>query len=269
MGLQFLAFIFLLSLLSACVAREHPQSPKCEKLMRKPVIGINTSIEHTEGRESACVRLTYVDAVAKGGGIPFVLPALEEVDSAAEYVEKCDGLIFIGGGDISSKRYGKTPHPMENPLPARREEFDFALIRETLAAKKPFLAICLGCQEVNVALGGTLIQDIATQVETPIRHSTQQPGERLRHRVNVADGSLLHHILGTTEVETNSSHHQAIETPGNGLSVVAWADDGVIEACELTDYPFGLCVQWHPEALLDEPAHFAIFRAFVDAATQK
>lgn len=262
------ALMIFMGVLGACSQREPGKLPESEQRMERPIIGINTSIDENGGRDSVSTRVTYVDAIVKAGGLPLLLPAIEDEAAISDYVALCDGLVFIGGGDISPERYGRSRHPMENPLSARRENFDFALIEKTLAEQKPFLAICLGCQEVNVALGGTLIQDIASQTDSKIRHSTRQPGEIVRHKVRILEDSLLFRIVGRKEIESNSSHHQAIERPGNGLRVVAQTEDGIVEALELENYPFGLGIQWHPEALVTEEEHFAIFKAFVEAAEQ-
>ncbi|MCX7624980.1 MAG: gamma-glutamyl-gamma-aminobutyrate hydrolase family protein [Candidatus Sumerlaeaceae bacterium] len=231
------------------------------------IIGINTDVAaEDKSRLSVCARTTYVDAVVKAGGVPILLPAITDLSVVQHYVAYCDGFVFIGGGDVSARRYGKSAHPMETPLHERREDFDFALIQEVISARKPFLGICLGAQEVNVALGGTLIQDIASDTTTSLPHYSRQGIAAPLHLVKLVEGSALHAIVRTTELLTNTSHHQAIETPGRGLKIVAHAEDGIIEACELEDHPFGLCVQWHPEAMTDRSEHLALFQALVEAA---
>lgn len=263
-----LAFLSLFVPLSGCFKDTMPtQEPGESHSRHAPIIGINADVtQDGSGRGNVSTRTTYVDAIVKAGGVPFILPPVSEPDIVEEYVRLCDGFVFIGGGDINPARYGKQPHPTESPLPPRREEFDFLLIEKVLRTRKPFLAICLGCQEVNVALGGALIQDIASQTSTSIRHYPRQGGTPPEHRVRVSEGSRLYSLLGTTEVLTNSSHHQAIEHVGEGVAAVAWAEDGIIEACELRDYPFGLCIQWHPEALTDRAEHLRLFEALIEAA---
>lgn len=233
----------------------------------KPLIGINTSVNTEKGEiENFSTGVRYVDAVVLAGGLPVLLPPLVTSDDISSHAELCDGFVLIGGGDIAPSRYGASPHPLTNPLPQRRENYDFALIDTILSKHKPFLAICLGCQEVNVALGGTLIQDIASETSSTIQHSTKQQPRSLRHEVMIAEGSLLGNIVKTHRLLTNSSHHQAIAKLGKGLVISARADDGIIEACELTDYPFGLCIQWHPEAMVDVPEQLALFKALIEAA---
>jgi len=261
------------ALVIACIlstgCSRSPVVPEEDRMEQKkqPVIAINMNDESdADGRGGYSVGQNYVEAVRQAGGLPVLLPPASDAAAAIRYAELFDGFVFIGGGDISAARYGKQPHPLESPLSALRENSDFALIDAVVGARKPFVGICLGCQEVNVALGGTLIQDIASETSATIRHSMHQPGARPLHRVAVEKGSRLHNLLGTTDVETNSSHHQDIERPGRGLRVVARTSDGIIEACELEDYPFGLCIQWHPEAMIADPCQLAIFRGLVEAA---
>jgi putative glutamine amidotransferase len=233
----------------------------------KPVIGINTAVSRGENESpDIATRATYVDAVIAAGGVPVLLPATDPGDLVEQHVRLCDGFVFIGGPDIRPDRYGKAPHPAENRIPERREEYDFRLIEIVIRNGKPFLAVCLGCQEVNVALGGTLIQDIVGETSTSIRHIMKQTPYFLRHDVAVETGTLLHDLVGTTTLSTNSSHHQSVASPAERLRVTARSADGIIEALELKDYGFGVCVQWHPEHLTSEPLHLKLFEGLVKAA---
>lgn len=231
-----------------------------------PIIGINASFSH-EDSESAGIslRATYVDAVTTAGGIPVILPPVQSREIAQQQAALCDGFVFIGGSDIDPARYGKTQHPATNRLATRREEHDFALIKAAMDRRKPFLAICLGCQEVNVALGGTLIQDINSETSTTIQHAAHQSG-LLRHDVKIEPGTLICDLVGTTSISTNTSHHQAVEQPAESLKVTGRAADGIIESLEMRDYPFGLAIQWHPESLVSEPEHLALFKGLIKAA---
>ncbi len=234
----------------------------------KPVIGI-TGNWSREGDLPAMnsIRSTYVNAVAGAGGLPMMLPAVEDLSLVPHMVAVCDGLIFSGGPDIDPARYGEEAHPTNGALAPCRECFDFALIEETIRAGKPFLGICLGCQEVNVLLGGTLIQDIACEVESEIRHSMKQAPYLNRHDVRLEPGTQLAQLLDNVPVvNTNSAHHQSVKRLGRGCRVAAYCGDGVVEAFELEDYHFGLCVQWHPEYLPDESAHRRLFEGLVEAS---
>lgn len=226
-----------------------------------PLIGLNGDFYQTEWGEVAGVFSAYTEAVAQAGGTPLLIPPLTK-GADLSLLERLDGLVLTGGLDLPPEWYGQEPHPLTRPADSRRLESDRALVEAALALPIPILAICMGCQLLNVALGGDLIQDIPTQVGRKVRHA---PKEEF-HRVRVEPTSRLAGILGSTELEVNSSHHQAVGRPGNGLRVVARACDEVIEAVEGEGERFLLGVQWHPERLRERPEHLALFRALVQAA---
>lgn len=234
----------------------------------KPVIGI-TGNWSREGDFPAMnsIRSTYVNAVAGAGGIPVMLTVVEDLSLVPEMAAVCDGFIFSGGPDIDPARYGEKPHPTNGELAPFRENFDFALLEEAIRTGKPFIAVCLGCQELNVLRGGSLIQDIAWEVESEVRHSMKQAPYLNRHDVSLVPGTRLAELLdGMTTVNTNSAHHQAVRRLGEGLRVAARCSDGIIEAIELEDHPFGLGIQWHPEYLQDEEPHRRLFEALIEAS---
>jgi putative glutamine amidotransferase len=235
----------------------------------RPVIGINAGLS-SEAGGPAMVSLPadYVDAVIQAGGIPIILPNLPvpAPDLIDRQIRMCDGVILVGGQDIDPSLYGQTLHPLTKPMMRRREEYDLALVKALVQAGMPFLGICLGCQEVNVALGGTLVQDIGAETTTSIRHSVKQQSEPIRHLVTIEPGTQLADVVGTTTLSTNSSHHQSILEPAQCLLVSARTDDGIIECLEMRDYPFGLAVQWHPERLTSEPLQLRLFEGLVKAA---
>lgn len=233
----------------------------------RPIIGINAGVSRCENESPAInVGASYVDAVTSAGGIPVVLPPVESLDMAEAHVRLCDGFLLTGGADLDPARFGATPHPTVNRLPLRRENYDFELIRIITEARKPFVAICLGCQEVNVAQGGTLVQDIGSETSTTIRHSVKQNGANTTHPVSIKKNTKLHELVETTTLVTNSFHHQAIKDIGKKITVSSHSEDGVIESFELKDYPFGLGIQWHPERMTDEKEHLAILKGLVEAA---
>jgi putative glutamine amidotransferase len=239
----------------------------------KPIIGINTNLLPGGPGEfpTAGVRTSYVDSVHAAGGVPVLLPPVLDADIVREQVTACEGFIFVGGPDINPARYGQTDvNPTVTRLPERREDYDFMLIEEVLRTRKPFLGICLGCQEINVALGGTLIQDIQSSIRTPVQHSLKLSPHYSRQPVHVDAGTTMAEITGEGELQANSAHHQAIDTLGRGLRVSARSpEDGIIESIELENYGFGLAVQWHPEVLaLQEEPQLKIFRALVAAAVE-
>jgi len=230
-----------------------------------PIIGINSGVRDldTPNEPFYVVRPTYIDAVKAGGGLPIILPAVDDDAVIARHVSMCDGFIFTGGPDLNPALYGQEQHETVKLVHPRREKYDLALIRAVLEARKPFLAICLGCQEVNVVLGGTLIQDIPSVLSTEIEHSKTYS----RHDVVVESGTLLSSLIGEGKVLANTSHHQAVDQLGGGAVITSRCPvDGIIESFELTDYPFGLALQWHPEMIFDEKAHLALFKGLVDAS---
>ena len=231
--------------------------------LSRPLIGITSVYEVDKENPSAAsttVDFAYVKAVAENGGVPVVLPTIDDRHILQQYVDMLDGLVLVGGADIPPSAYGQQPHETVKPLPKQRYDFERKLISLWLTSGKPVLGVCLGMQFTNVVAGGTLIQDIPSQVTTTVGH-------RRCHTVNIEPGSLLAQILGAERVRVYSNHHQAVNRVGNGLRVIARSEDGVIEALERIDDGFGLFVQWHPELMTDDMAHRdAIYGALVRAA---
>jgi putative glutamine amidotransferase len=232
--------------------------------MTKPIIGIGSDVAHKDGqRDRAFAYTTYTEALRRAGAMPVVIPPQPE--NAAQIVEELDGLLLAGGDDCDPRAYGEQPHATVEPMDARRQSNELALARAARERGIPTLGICLGVQVMNVAAGGTLIQDIASEVETEIDHASE-PSDRHRHGVLVEKGTRLAAIVGNQELNVNSSHHQAIRNVGQGLRVTAHAPDGVIEGLEDPSHPFYVGVQWHPEDMSSERSAAALFGAFVDAA---
>jgi putative glutamine amidotransferase len=202
----------------------------------------------------------YTEAVEKAGGRAILIPLIEDPDELAAFIEQLDGVLLPGGADIPPEMYGQEPHPSVRLLDRTRAEHLTVVTRLAIERDMPVLGICLGAQVLNVALGGTLVQDIPTQVPDALVHR----GEDAHHPVSVVDGSRLAKIVGA-ELTVNSSHHQAVGRLGIGLVVTARAPDGVVEAIELPPARFVVGVQWHPERMLDRPEQRALFDAFVTA----
>jgi putative glutamine amidotransferase len=227
--------------LPGCQSQHTPSS-------EKPLIGITTA--YNQERTTLSVPAAYVDAISANGGIPVLLPAIESQEAIQRYVQALDGLVLIGGRDIPPSLYGQTPHETVTIIPERRVSFDRALIAQWMASKKPILGVCLGMQFTNVVLGGTMVQDIPSQIGTSVTH------RKAYHAVTIDPNSRLADILESETATVYSSHHQAVDTLGTGLMPVAQADDGVIEALERTDGGLGLFIQWHPEVMADRyPNH--------------
>jgi putative glutamine amidotransferase len=210
--------------------------------------------------------MTYVEAVKAAGAIPLLIPP--QSDALREVLERLDGVILAGGDDCDPRVYGAEPHPSVEPMDARRQSNDLALARLSRELAVPTLGICLGLQVMNVAAGGSLIQDIASQVDTDIRHASE-PEDRHRHDVIVERATRLGAILPKHEIEVNSSHHQAVDRVGQGLRVTAHAADGVVEGLEDPDHPFYVGVQWHPEDMAGEESAAALWAAFIEAARRR
>ncbi len=215
--------------------------------MTRPLIGITADLNAAgwggSVREAALVPASYAIAVARSGGAPVLLPPVLP-SAAARLAEGLDGLLFSGGGDIDARRYGAEPHDRADPPDHARDAFEFALMRAAIEAGLPFLAICRGLQVLNVARGGTLIQHLP-EVVGHSRHAPE-PAKMGEHPVRIEPGSRLGIALGP-HAEVPTAHHQAVQRLGSGLTAVAWAQDGVVEALILAGHPFGVGVQWHPE----------------------
>jgi len=238
----------------------------------KPIIGINSGMFAGGPGELPALgcRSAYVDAVIAAGGVPVVLPPVPDQAAIQQHADLCDGYIFVGGPDINPARYGQEVHPMVGLAPERRENYDFALIRAVLDRRKPFLGVCMGCQEVNVVLGGTLIQDIASETDSTVPHYLKQAPHYTRQEVVVEPGTKMAEMVGGAgKLLANTAHHQAVGEPAPGIVISSRCEsDGIVESFELADYPFGLAVQWHPEMLHDEEPHLNLFRGLVAAARE-
>jgi len=229
-----------------------------------PLIGI-TSVYHVDENNGSVTTLAgfdYVKAVAENGGAPVILPTISNKEILMRYVEELDGLVLIGGDDIPPDAYGRQPHETVKIMPKQRYNFERQLIPAWLSSGKPVLGVCLGMQFTNVVSGGTLIQDIPSQVAADVVH------RRKYHRVRIEPDSALEKLLDNKEAMVYSNHHQAVDKLGENLKVIAHADDGVIEAAERVEGGFGLFVQWHPESMSDKAHRDAIYGALVRAAAQ-
>ena len=234
-------------------------SCQSQRIPSAPLIGI-TSVYKIDENDKAHtqVNFNYVQAVADNGGIPVVLPTIDSESVIQRYIKELDGLVLVGGDDIPPSAYGEQPHETVRPLPPQRYDFERKLIAKWLAGRKPLLGICLGMQFTNVVAGGSLIQDIPSEVGTKINH-------REYHQVQIEQGSSLANILGTNQANVFSNHHQAVRNVGKGLKAIAHSEDDVNEALERVDGGFGLFVQWHPEAMDDKQHRDAIYGALIRA----
>ncbi|MCU0519229.1 MAG: gamma-glutamyl-gamma-aminobutyrate hydrolase family protein [Anaerolineae bacterium] len=215
------------------------------------------------------VGATYTRAVQRAGGTPVIVPPVMHETDWPVLLERLDGLLLTGGEDIAPARYGQALEPWTGLVDDERDYAELGLVRAWLALGKPVLAICRGHQLLNVALGGTLYQDIMAQVANTFDHAyvPGRPMEDPVHDVAIESDSALARILGGERFAVNSAHHQATWLPGQGLEIVARAPDGIVEAAELRNHPFCLSVQWHPEAMLKlSDTMLPLFDALIAAA---
>jgi len=212
----------------------------------------------------------YVNAVRAAGLVPLVLPPIDpsELDTVLDAV---DGVLLTGGEDVDPAKYGQQARAEVEAVHARRDACEIALARKARERRLPMLAICRGIQVVNVAFGGTLIQDIPAQHPSDINHDQSKERTRRLHDVRVEKNSRLAKALDATELAVNSSHHQAVDRVASGLKVSARAPDGIIEGMESDDDWWVLAVQWHPEELVDDSKHWdrGLFKAFARQVAER
>ena len=239
--------------------------------MSRPLIGLSTSVTTEATPERAYLNTAYVHAVQQAGGVPVLLPPHLDAGAREALQERLDGVVLSGGGDIDPARYGETRHPRTVDISAERDDLELLLVHRALERDTPLLAICRGIQVLNVALGGTLHQDLPDDPGGPIAHAQTEPRPRPTHVVKVmTEGTRLGAIVGDAELAVNSFHHQGLRRLGDGLRAVAWAPDGLVEAVEMTGERFVVGVQWHPEDLVGhDPAARSLFAAVVDAARRR
>ena len=245
------------------------------RLTDRPLIGVTTS----EVRLAERVRLTpegepadremalgmkYLRAIERAGGLPVLMPPLDP-GSIEALLDNLSGICMSGGPDIEPGTYKRPPDEHLGPTEPDLDRFELVLALLADARSLPILAVCRGAQVLNIARGGTLHQHLPAVVGDAVRHRAGIDGDA-RHSVRIEPDSLLARVMGVTEAEVNSYHHQAADVLGRGLHAVAWSPDGVVEGIEAPDRPFVLGVQWHAEAIVDRPEQAALFDALVDAS---
>lgn len=231
---------------------------------KRPIIGVTMDTRDEGGYYQ--LGFDYTKSIEKAGGLPLGIPYKTDHFLIPQIVDALDGILFTGGNDLDPALYGESWHPQAQRIDPERQNFELALLAEVEKRRLPALAICLGCQLLNVYRGGSLHQflpDLGDKNE----HRRPEEGIR-RHPIKVEPDSALGKVLNKSEISANSYHKQAVKTVGRGLKVTAVSDDGVIEGLEDPTFPLLAAVQWHPERLNSEADHLAPFRLLVDQASQ-
>ena len=234
--------------------------------MGKPVIGVMPQFSTDSNR--IMIVPNFLNAIKAAGGVPLLLPLTSEVSDVAEILDHFDGFLYPGGPDINPLIFGEEAMPGYGNIIPERDTIELSLMPEILKTGKPVFGVCRGIQSMNVALGGTLVQDIPLQIhsEKKIGHYQKAGNEVRTHLVHVVKDTLLYDIVKKDTIEVNSFHHQSCKELGRGAVLNGEAADGVIEAISLENYNFFLGVQWHPEHLFssNEDA-MKIWKAFIAA----
>jgi putative glutamine amidotransferase len=230
----------------------------------RPVVGVTLGDGDEPGVHA--MREDYLRSVERSGALPVVLPPVCPADVPA-LLDRLDGVLLSGGVDVDPALYGQAPHPKLGRVNRRRDDFELALTREALRRDVPILAICRGHQVLNVATGGTLVQDVPSLIGGVVEHDGRGPRWRRAHPVEVKAPSRLREILGRDALSVNSIHHQAVDRIGEGLAVSALSpEDGVVEGLEMPGRRFVVAVQWHPESFWSRPDSFQrLFDAHAEA----
>lgn len=229
-----------------------------------PAVAITATTEPIRGVVRVRANASYTDAVRSVGLRPFILPVLDPRDADA-MLDGMQGLLLTGGEDVDPRHFDTAPHPALGEIHAQRDAFELALVRAARERRLPTLAICRGIQVANVALGGTLVQDIPSECPNALAHESGRPRDERVHEVRVQRGSRLARALGADVLQVNSMHHQSIARAADGLTVVGRAPDGIIEGAEWTGDDWWMVgAQWHPEELTATPEAWdrALFAAF-------
>lgn len=230
--------------------------------MTKPIIGVMPLFD--EEKKSIWMLPEYFEGIQFAGGIPLMLPRSITPDDFTEIDKHIDGYLFTGGQDISPELYNEAKTPQCGKIDYERDSLE-KIVFNTIKYKKPILGICRGLQLINVLLGGTLYQDIPTQLNKKIEHQMTAPYDRAVHNVHITEDSMLFDIVKSPTLGVNSYHHQGIKDLAPSLTPSAVSDDGLIEAVESSDGSFLLALQWHPEfSFKTDDASAKIFNCFVN-----
>jgi putative glutamine amidotransferase len=244
--------------------------------MSKPLIGI-TAYDFIRPGTDWRYDVSYgrnAAAIEEAGGLPVLIPSHVSNETLRAIYDRLDGVLLPGGGDVNPDLYQNEKHDKVYGINDFRDSMEIQLAQWAVADDVPVFGICRGIQVMNVALGGTLVQDIPARIQTNLRHSidtvAREPRHTLLHDVTIKEGSILASILGEKHIMVNSIHHQALRDVAPSATVSALSPDGIVEGIELPDKHFALAVQWHPEDLADNDARMQnLFTTFVNAARER
>lgn len=240
--------------------------------MDKPHILIPIPVQDTERRRYTMGK-NYVNSLVACGAVPILLPTVLDQRTWRAMYEAADGVLLSGGGDVDPARYGEPRHETTDDVDPERDAVEIALTQWALQDDKPLFAICRGIQVLNVALGGSLIQDLPSQWGNAVHHNGNYDGlkrHEVAHEVRVEPNTRIAQIIGSGGVGVNSFHHQALKHIAAGLVVTSRADDGIVESVEVPDRRYFVGVQWHPEEMAfgrEDMMH--LFRSFVVACAPR
>lgn len=232
----------------------------------KPIIGISSQYGYESRKTLNKINYTYIDSVVQAGGIPFIIPVLEDRKDINRYIESIDGLILTGGEDISPLLFGEEPIKETKNICYNRDRMELALFNQAYKKDLPVLGICRGLQLINTALDGTLYQDINSQIKDSLGHISTYNIDGGYHSIKIKKDTILFDIFKEEKINVNSQHHQSIKDLGRNLRINALSSDGIVEGAESTNSKFVLGVQFHPEAMINKHREFLdIFDYFIKA----
>jgi putative glutamine amidotransferase len=240
--------------------------------MQKPLIGITSgevfNREHPWAPAVLGQSHTYIDSVVRAGGIPIILPVTDDASVLTDICSRLDGLLMSGGNDLNPRLYGENPYDNLDELSDKRDRTEKVILEYALENDIPILGICRGLQYINVHFGGTLYQDIPSDIPGAMDHRSSTKAQNFEHHahaITIDEDSKLYDIMQLEAIDTNSHHHQSVKEIGEGLRITARAEDGVVEAIESDDDRFIICIQAHPESLGREiPEWSRLFDAFIE-----
>lgn len=237
----------------------------------KPVIGILYCGFSSQNfhRQTLYVTAAYVSAVERSGGLPIIVPYISNVHDIASYIKACDGFLFCGGDDITPSLFHEELLTDQGRTDQKTDLFHLTVMRKVLHERLPVFGICRGMQVLNLALGGSIYQDLSLRSSSSLNHIQRSENRSdLCHKIFISKNSLLYNFCGES-CYVNSYHHQSVKKFGKNLLLSAIASDGVVEAVEHPDLPFVLGVQWHPECLIEESSAMQnLFQYFIDQASR-